>query len=73
MTNLFNYIDRPSPIHRLTGASKLVCLLAWSGAAMTSFYTPLLLALTVGAFALFHVAKLRYRDVSDCRLEVFDS
>ena len=31
---------------------------------MTSFYTPLLLALTVGAFALFHVAKLRYRDVS---------
>lgn len=64
MTNLFNYIDRPSPIHRLTGASKLVCLLAWSVAAMTSFYTPLLLALTVGAFALFHVAKLRYRDVS---------
>ena len=64
MTNLFNYIDRPSPIHRLTVASKLVCLLAWSVAAMTSFYTPLLLALTVGAFALFHVAKLRYRDVS---------
>ena len=64
MTNLFNYIDRPSPIHALTGASKLVCLLAWSVAAMTSFYTPLLLALTVGAFALFHVAKLRYRDVS---------
>ena len=24
MTNLFNYIDRPSPIHRLTGACKLV-------------------------------------------------
>ena len=44
MVNLFNYIDRPSPIHRLTGASKLVCLLAWSVAAMTSFYTPLLLA-----------------------------
>ena len=44
MTNLFNYIDRPSPIHRLTGACKLVCLLAWSVAAMTSFYTPLLLA-----------------------------
>ena len=26
MTNLFNYIDRPSPIHRLTGASKLLFL-----------------------------------------------
>ena len=64
MTNLFNYIDRPSPIHRLTGACKLVCLLAWSVAAMTSFYTPLLLALTLLAFWLFHAAKLKLRDVS---------
>ena len=64
MTNLFNYIDRPSPIHRLTGASKLVCLLAWSVAAMTSFYTPLLLVLTVLAFWLFHAAKLKLQDVS---------
>ena len=64
MTNLFNYIDRPSPIHRLTGASKLVCLLAWSVAAMTSFYTPLLLVLTVLAFWLFHAAKLKFQDVS---------
>ena len=64
MTNLFNYIDRPSPIHALTGASKLVCLLAWSVAAMTSFYTPLLLALTVLAFYLFHKAQLKLKDVS---------
>ena len=26
MRPLFNYIDRPSLIHRLTGATKLVCL-----------------------------------------------
>ena len=64
MTNLFNYIDRPSPIHALTGASKLVCLLAWSVAAMTSFYTPLLLALTVLAFYLFYKAQLKFKDVS---------
>lgn len=64
MTNLFNYIDRPSPIHRLAGATKLVCLLLWTTAAMTSFYTPLLLAMTVAAFVLFRVAKLRLRDIS---------
>lgn len=64
MTNLFNYIDRTSPIHRLTGASKLVCLIAWSVAAMTSFYTPLLVALTVAALVLFRVAKLRAKDIS---------
>ena len=64
MTNLFNYIDRPSPIHRLTGACKLVCLLLWSVAAMTSFYTPLLAALTVAALILFRTAKLRVKDIS---------
>lgn len=64
MTNLFNYIDRPSPIHRLTGASKLICLICWSLAAMTSFYTPLLVAMSVLALILFRVAKLRFRDIS---------
>ena len=64
MTNLFNYIDRPSPIHRLTGATKLVCLITWSLAAMTSFYTPLLIGLTVASIILFRVAKLQLKDIS---------
>ena len=64
MINLFNYIDRPSQIHRLTGASKLVCLITWSLAAMTSFYTPLLIAMTVASFLLFRAAKLRLKDIS---------
>ena len=62
MINLFNYIDRPSPIHRLTGACKLVCLIAWSLAAMTSFYTPLLIAMTAASLALFRVARLKVKD-----------
>ena len=64
MINLFNYIDRPSPIHRLTGACKLVCLITWSLAAMTSFYTPLLIALTIMSFLLFRWAKLKVKDIS---------
>ena len=64
MINLFNYIDRPSPIHRLTGACKLVCLIAWSVAAMTSFYTPLLIFLTAASLVLFRVAKLKVKDIS---------
>ena len=64
MINLFNYIDRPSPIHRLTGATKLLCLIAWTVAAMTSFYTPLLLAMTVGAVVLFKTARLKVSDIS---------
>lgn len=64
MTNLFNYIDRPSPIHRLTGATKLVCLVAWTLAVMTSFYTPLLIVMAVASIALFKAAKLKLRDIS---------
>lgn len=64
MINLFNYIDRPSRIHGLTGACKLVCLITWSLAAMTSFYTPLLIALTAASFLLFRYAKLRVKDIS---------
>lgn len=64
MTNLFNYIDRPSVIHRLTGACKLVCLITWSLAAMTSFYTPLLIVMTIASLILFRVAKLKVSDIS---------
>lgn len=64
MINLFNYIDRPSVIHRLTGACKLVCLIAWSLAAMTSFYTPLLIFMTVASLVLFRIAKLKASDIS---------
>ena len=64
MINLFNYIDRPSRIHGLTGACKLLCLITWSLAAMTSFYTPLLLVLTIASFWLFHQAKLKLKDIS---------
>ena len=64
MINLFNYIDRPSKIHKLTGACKLLCLVTWSLAAMTSFYTPLLIAMTVASFLLFRYAKLKVKDIS---------
>lgn len=64
MINLFNYIDRPSPVHRLTGASKLICLLLWSVAAMTSFHTPLLAILTVASVVLFRISRIRIKDVS---------
>ena len=64
MTNLFNYIDRPSPIHRLTGASKLFCLILWSLAAMSGFHTPLLVALTLASVALFKLSKIRVKDIS---------
>lgn len=64
MNNLFNYIEKKSPIHELTGATKLVCLLLWSLAAMTTYDTRLLAVLAVLGIALFPIGKIGIKDVS---------
>ena len=64
MRNIFNYVERVSPVHRLTGASKLVCLLLWSFAAMLTYDTRLLIVLPVISILCFAVSKIRLSDVS---------
>ncbi len=64
MTNLFNYIDRPSPIHRLTGATKFVCLMLWSFAAMSTYDTRMLIGLVIGSMILFKIGRIHIKDVS---------
>lgn len=64
MTNLFNYIDRPSSIHKLTGATKFLCLLMWSFAAMSSYDTRFLAILPVISVILFVISKIKLKDVS---------
>lgn len=63
MIKLFNYIDRKSPIHALTGAAKLACMMCWILAAMVTFDTRYLIILTIAAVALFKVSKIRFSDV----------
>lgn len=64
MRNIFNYVERVSPVHRLTGASKLVCLLLWTFAAMLTYDTRLLVVLPVVSILCFAVSKIRLSDVS---------
>ena len=64
MKPIFNYIDRPSPIHRLSGATKLVCLLLWSFAAMLTFDTRMIAVLAVLSFALLRLSQIKLSDVS---------
>ena len=55
MNNFFNYIDRPSPVHSLTGATKLTCLVLWTFAAMTTYdtrYLAVFILLGMIAFAV---------------------
>ena len=64
MRNIFNFVDRPSPIHDLTGATKLVCVLLWSLAAMVTYDTRMLIALPILSLILFFISKITIRDVS---------
>lgn len=64
MTNLFNYVDRESPVHRLTGATKFVCLLLWSFSAMATYDTRMLIILAVLSFVLLKFSRIRWKDIS---------
>lgn len=64
MVNLFNYIERQSPIHNLTGATKFVCLMLWSFAAMYTYDTRFLFGLSVLGIVMFMIGHIHIRDVS---------
>ncbi|MCR4998386.1 MAG: energy-coupling factor transporter transmembrane protein EcfT [Lachnospiraceae bacterium] len=64
MTNLFNYIERDSAIHNLTGATKLICLMLWSFAAMGTYDTRYLAVLALLSMGLFKIGHIRIKDVS---------
>ena len=66
MTNkrMLSYIDETSPIHSLTGATKLIIFLFWSVLVMTSFITPILVFLGILGIVLFAISKIRFSDIS---------
>ena len=63
MNNFFNYIDRPSPVHSLTGATKLTCLVLWTFAAMTTYDTRYLAVFILLGMIAFAVSKIRFSDI----------
>ncbi|MBW8351330.1 energy-coupling factor transporter transmembrane protein EcfT [Bacillus sp. IITD106] len=58
------YIDRSSPIHRLTGATKLICFILWSTAAMLTYDTRVLLFLFVAGIAIFIASQVKVSEIS---------
>lgn len=64
MVNIFNYIERHSPIHRLTGATKLIVLLLWSLGAMITYDTRILAVLPIFSIGLFIISKIKVKDIS---------
>ncbi|WP_164670868.1 energy-coupling factor transporter transmembrane component T family protein [Virgibacillus doumboii] len=61
---MLSYIERESPIHRLSGLTKLVVFLMWSSAAMLTYDTRVLVFLLVASLIIFKLSKIQLKDVA---------
>lgn len=64
MSTMLGYIKAESPIHRLTGATKLICLLLYSIAVMLTYDTRVLVSLLIFGLVCFKVSKIQFKDVA---------
>lgn len=58
-----SYVNKDTPIHRLTGAAKLLMVLFTSLAAMVTFDTRLLVLIVLLSLAMFVIARVPVRDM----------
>jgi energy-coupling factor transport system permease protein len=58
------YIDRPSPVHALSGATKLVVFLLWSILTMAGYDTRVMLIMSILGVILFVISGTKLKEVS---------
>lgn len=64
MANEFlNYVERKSPVHSLSGATKLIIFILYSTAAMLTYDTRVLIGLFILSIVIFAISKIRIREV----------
>ena len=63
-TEMLSYIKKDSPIHKLTGATKLICFLLWTIAAMITYDTRVLIGLFIAGIIVFKISKIKFEYVS---------
>lgn len=61
---MLSYIERPSPVHNLSGVTKLLVFIMWSSAAMLTYDTRVLLCLFVLSIVFFVISKVKIRDIA---------
>ena len=55
---LLEYIDKDSIIHRLNGATKLICFILWITAIMFTYDIRFLIFLTIFGVYIFFISKI---------------
>src|SRR5690625_490510 len=61
---MLSYIKRETPIHALSGATKLIIFMLWSTAAMLTYDTRVLLFLLVMSIVIFKISKIEFREIA---------
>ena len=64
MAEMLSYIERKSPIHHLTGATKLLCFIMWSTIAMLTYDTRILVTMFIFSLIIFWMSKVKIKEVS---------
>lgn len=64
MSTMIGYSDIDSPIHKLTGVSKLIALIIWAVASMITYDTRVLLGMFVISIIVFKISKVKFKQVS---------
>ncbi|MGH1443692.1 MAG: energy-coupling factor transporter transmembrane component T family protein [Exiguobacterium profundum] len=60
---MLGYIDKPSPVHRLTGTTKLIGFILFTTATMFTYDTRVLLVLGLFSIGLFSISQIRFKEV----------
>lgn len=61
---MLEYTEVDSPIHKLTGATKLICLLLWSLTSMLTYNTYVLAFMVLFSFVIFKISKVNFKQIS---------
>ena len=64
MSAMLEYKDLKSPIHKLTGATKLIALVFWALASMITYDTRILGAMFIFSIIMFKISKVKFKDIS---------
>ena len=63
MSAMLEYSEINSPIHKLTGATKLICLVIWALASMVTYDTRILVVMVICSVAIFKISKVEFKTV----------
>lgn len=61
---MLEYTELDSPIHNLTGATKLICLILWSLISMLTYNTYVLVFMVLFSLFIFKISKIKFSQIS---------